>query len=730
MAEITRYQRSEAAQAVPTSKAEANNLNSLADRLRQFSNRQFEREAQQAGIEGKQAGQLAASGKIGGLDLSDNSTIRSRAFNQGAQLSHAAAIKIDINENISRLKMENPYDVAAFTELANGYKKGLLAEVDPSIRAMAEGDLNTAISNGTIKIGADFMKQEQTKQVATIQKGVDVAMELSLQMAARGDIEGSDDQMNQIRTAIEAGIEANLPGVDQAYLDTTMSKLTEAADYELILGEFKRELDANGIEAAENALDAFSEYTDQLVDENGDEVSILPDTKRKIISAMETLISRDRSDESRAAAAIKAQRAAKTKEIKRQAKKATYALKKNQIPDGVNDLVRDAQLNGDNEVAEDLMLELIVTHEMIATTAEDGISFVDRSPIEQEEVINELQKQQDLSPGETRLLERMKETHDYTMAEIKKGNAMILAVEQGVISDLPQIDFSDPKRNSAEFYDERMKLHELVEAQYDMELSPFTNIEADSLISYMNSSEVPIAAKILAMTNLVDGLDDSANKVMEQLFDKNAVEYTMVGDLMINDNPVMAFKILEGMDLIKFGTVEQPTGLHTSITGVLGDLLSNNPKYLGAVIEATKAAYMTEPQTGTAVGQDVEAIVKNIVGGIIDVGSLPGGRESYTVIPPDPSINAGQFGRRLNDLQLDDIEAHAKSGGFKQAALGYSNEEVLDLIQNKKLVNVPPYGEGVYLVQLGESELDILRKPNGDPFEFKYNLRAGIPETY
>jgi hypothetical protein len=626
--------------------------------------------------------------------------------------------------------MENPYDVAAFTELANGYKKGLLAEVDPSIRAMAEGDLNTAISNGTIKIGADFMKQEQTKQVATIQKGVDVAMELSLQMAARGDIEGSDDQMNQIRTAIEAGIEANLPGVDQAYLDTTMSKLTEAADYELILGEFKRELDANGIEAAENALDAFSEYTDQLVDENGDEVSILPDTKRKIISAMETLISRDRSDESRAAAAIKAQRAAKTKEIKRQAKKATYALKKNQIPDGVNDLVRDAQLNGDNEVAEDLMLELIVTHEMIATTAEDGISFVDRSPIEQEEVINELQKQQDLSPGETRLLERMKETHDYTMAEIKKGNAMILAVEQGVISDLPQIDFSDPKRNSAEFYDERMKLHELVEAQYDMELSPFTNIEADSLISYMNSSEVPIAAKILAMTNLVDGLDDSANKVMEQLFDKNAVEYTMVGDLMINDNPVMAFKILEGMDLIKFGTVEQPTGLHTSITGVLGDLLSNNPKYLGAVIEATKAAYMTEPQTGTAVGQDVEAIVKNIVGGIIDVGSLPGGRESYTVIPPDPSINAGQFGRRLNDLQLDDIEAHAKSGGFKQAALGYSNEEVLDLIQNKKLVNVPPYGEGVYLVQLGESELDILRKPNGDPFEFKYNLRAGIPETY
>ena len=730
MAEITRYQRSEAAQAVPTSKAEANNLNSLADRLRQFSNKQFEREAQQAGIEGKQAGQLAASGKIGGLDLSDNSTIRSRAFNQGAQLSHAAAIKIDINENISRLKMENPYDVAAFTELANGYKKGLLAEVDPSIRAMAEGDLNTAISNGTIKIGADFMKQEQTKQVATIQKGVDVAMELSLQMAARGDIEGSDDQMNQIKTAIQAGIDANLPGVDQAYLDTTMSKLTEAADYELILGEFKRELDANGIEAAENALDAFSEYTDQLVDENGDEVSILPDTKRKIISAMETLISRDRSDQSRANAAFKAQQAAKTKEIKRQAKKATYALKRNQIPDGVNDLVAAATLNGDKEVAEDLMLELIVTQQMIATTNEDGISFVDRSPIEQEQMINDLKKHKNLPPGTTRLLERMEETHDYTMSEINKGNAMSLAFEQGVISDLPQIDFSDPQFNSAEFYEERMQLHQVVEAHYDMELSPFTDIEAKSLISYMDSAEVPLVSKIKTMTNLVDGLGDGASKVMEQLFDKNAVEYTMVGELVLNDNPTLAFKILEGMDLIRLGVVEKPTGLHEAITGVMGDVLNNNPTYKGAVIEAATAAYMTEPQTGTAVGQDVETIVKQIMGGIIDMGSMPGGRVPYSIIPPSPEITARNFSNRLKDLQLNDIKAHAKANGTETAAIGFTDEEVLDFIKKEKLVNVPPYGEGVYIIQYGESDLEILRKPNGEPFEFKYFLRAGLPETY
>ena len=730
MAEITRYQRSEAAQAVPTSKAEANNLQSLAERLRSFSERQFDRQAQQAAIEGEQAGQLAASGRIGGLDLSDNSTIRSRAFNKGAQLSHAAAIKVDINENISRLKMENPYDVAAFTEKAAGYKKGLLSKVDSSLYALAEADLNNAISNGTIRIGEDFMKMEQQNQVATIQKGVDVGMETALQMAAQGDIEGSDDQINQIRIAIEAGIEANLPGIDQAYLNKTMSNLSEAADYELILGEFKRELDANGIEAAEKALDAFSEYTDQLVDENGDEVSIKPDTKRKIITGMETLISRDRSDQSRANAAIKAQQAAKTKEIKRQAKKATYALKKNQIPDGIDDLVLAAQLNGDTEVAEDLMLELIVTQEMIATTDADGISFVNQSPITQEKLINDLKKKKNLSPGTTRLLERMEATHDYTMSEIKKGNAMSLALEQGVISDLPQVDFADPKFNTVEFYEERMKLHQVVEAHYDMELSPFTSIEADSLISYMDSADVPIAAKVLAMTNLVDGLDENANKVMEQLFDKNAVEYTMVGNLMLNNNSVMAFKILEGMDLLKVGAVEKPTGLHAAITGVLGDLLDTNPGYKGAVIESTTAAYMTEPQTGTAVGQDVEDIVKNIVGGIIDVGALPFGRKAYTVIPPDPSIDAGAFGRRLDELDLVDIQAHAKANGTKTAAIGFTDEEVLDLIQKSKLVNVPPYGEGVYLVQYGESEFDILRKPNGDPFEFKYHLRAGSPETY
>ena len=114
MAELARYQRSEAAQAVPTSKEAANNLFSLAERLRAFSNREHDRLDQQAQIEGKQAGLDAASGVKGGIDLSDNSTIRARAFNQGAQIAHAAAIKIDINENIERLTLENQYNLEAF----------------------------------------------------------------------------------------------------------------------------------------------------------------------------------------------------------------------------------------------------------------------------------------------------------------------------------------------------------------------------------------------------------------------------------------------------------------------------------------------------------------------------------------------------------------------------------------------------------------------------------------
>ena len=72
MAELARYQRSEAAQAVKTSKDEANNMFKLADRLREFSNRAFDRESKQAAIDGEQAGMTAASGKVGGLDLSDN----------------------------------------------------------------------------------------------------------------------------------------------------------------------------------------------------------------------------------------------------------------------------------------------------------------------------------------------------------------------------------------------------------------------------------------------------------------------------------------------------------------------------------------------------------------------------------------------------------------------------------------------------------------------------------
>ena len=111
MAELPRYQRSEAAQAVPTSKAAADYGFSLAERLRSFSNTMHSYADKQAGIEGKQAGLTEASGKIGGVDLSDMTTIRSRAFSEGAQLAHAAQIKIDVNENIARIALENEYDL-------------------------------------------------------------------------------------------------------------------------------------------------------------------------------------------------------------------------------------------------------------------------------------------------------------------------------------------------------------------------------------------------------------------------------------------------------------------------------------------------------------------------------------------------------------------------------------------------------------------------------------------
>jgi len=589
MAELPRYQRSEAAQAVPTSKAAADYGFSLAEKLRAFSNKQHDYLDQQARIEGKQAGLTAASGKRSGVDLSDMSTIRSRAFSEGAQLAHAAQIKIDVNENIARIALENEYDLTAFQTSAEGYKKGLLAEVDPLMRAVAETDVNANISSASLKIGGAIHKKDQAQIIANIQQGADLMTENVLNWARDGNIEASVAEMDQIKSLLNEGVENGL--IDPAWAANYIDTLDEKQDGQIVFGQLKRILEDDGIEAAEKALESFDRLSSKELKKQFD-VEIEPGTKDAIVSKMETALSRERSDLSRANAITNAARNAESKALKEEAKDVTYALQHNQIPDGAEELIQKLIDNGDLIVAKDLAEELAITKAVINRKITVGDSEVDVSFIHQrtsvmEDVIANMEKEENLSGFDAKLLERYRKVLADTKTGIRE-DIMSLAVRQGRITDLDTIGWANP-----ETIEKRMQQYRLVQALYGTtEGSPLTAVESNNLIKTLNDEETTTIEKAQILATLVEGFGDGAQDILKQMYENDAPEYVLVGEMVIDGQIDMAADVLEGMDLLSKGLVNEPTGLKKEILIALGNAAQINPKYAQMVIEAARALYV------------------------------------------------------------------------------------------------------------------------------------------
>jgi len=712
MAELARYQRSEAAQAVPTSKEAANNLFSLAERLRAFSNREHDRLDQQAQIEGKQAGLDAASGVKGGIDLSDNSTIRARAFNQGAQIAHAAAIKIDINENIERLTLENQYNLEAFQEKAAGYKKGLLAEVDPVMRAMAEADINASISGGTISIGREIHKRDEEEHLGMITKGSELLLRNIENFSRDGQLEEAQANLDQLEKLLTEGVEAGI--VTPASMETELAKAYELSDAQILFGGLKRILEEEGLDAAEQAVEDFAKA--KLAEDD-----ISATSRDNIVTKMETLLSRERSDISRENAIVNAQSATETKVIKELAKDATYALQHNQIPEGINELIQRATDNGDTIVAKDLAEELVITQKIINKKIKVGDSELDVSFIHQttkimEAVIGDMEKKENLSGPQAKLLERYRTVLTETQAGIKK-DILSLAVEQGRITELDGINYAEPETIA-----KRMDQLRLVRTLYGTtEGSPLTDIESNNLIQTLNNEETTVMEKAQLLQTLVDGFGDDAQGIMKQMFDKDAPEYVLAGELLIEGHVNLAADVLEGMDLIEKGLVNVPAGLDKEIRIGLGNAAQQNPPYAQMVLQAARALYVrknkgfSEADVDMVDSDQIESILNQITGGVLEINGVK-------IIAPKRGINEDAFEGRLEELRPNDLNA---MGGV----WGEDAKSAVEIVQDATFISI---GQGIYHVVLSEpgDPVELLKDKHGDIFVFKYDAKAGIPSTW
>jgi len=205
------------------------------------------------------------------------------------------------------------------------------------------------------------------------------------------------------------------------------------------------------------------------------------------------------------------------------------------------------------------------------------------------------------------------------------------------------------------------------------------------------------------------------------MFDKDAPEYILAGELLIEGHVNLAADLLEGMDLIEKGLVNIPAGLDKEIRIGLGDAAQENPPYAQMVIEAARALYVRKNKglsqsTVDSVDPDkIESILNQITGGVLEINGVK-------IIAPERGINEDMFEDRLEELRPNDLNA---MGGV----WGEDAQNAVEDVQKATFISI---GKGIYHVVLSDpgDPKEFLLNKHGDIFVFKYDAKAGKPETW
>lgn len=691
MAEFQRYQRSEQVTPAGVSTAKAQSYKSLADKLQNFSNRQQDQADNQASREGELAGQTAAAGKSSGVGFQDADTIRGRAFNKGALMAHAAQIQIDVRDKVSTFARENPLDVAGFDSQVEGMKKGLLSEVDPTLKPHAEAEINDYVSRSRSKIQDTVFKQEMEANLATISQGADGIKEDILRAARENDSEMLEKKFMQLESLYGEGISDGV--LSEARIQDELNVLNEKADEQIAIGSFDGLINAGELTAAKEQLKTFKKSNNK---------DLLPGTKDAVVQKVQAKINALQAEKNREAAVSKAEIAAREKILAAQVKDAEASLDKGYQPPNLETLI---------EQTKGTKFEVQIKEAQIH--ADVASKFVMLSPAQQEAEINRIKQFKSKSGTQVRLMERLESINNHTVTELAK-DGLSLAVEQGIVPQIEPINFADPQSMA-----NRVSRINIAEAHYKQDMSPLTSAESDQIADQFN--KMTADEKLGFLGAVTSGFGDSAIEVFAQLDKKNQTLFANAGALIVDGAPGVARMAILGNEQMKLnkGIMPSDTDMAPTITTYIGNTFIANPKHQAAVIQTTKAVYASMAadagnMTGVLDTDLLKQALEQVTGGVLEIEADGSGilfDDKYKIQAPARGVTKEAFEGYLENLRPGDID---QMGG----TLAFSSEEAIDKIQKGMLENI---GQGKYLVNIGSGYL--LNK-DGDPFEFEYGVKS------
>lgn len=614
--------------------AEAQKFGTLAERLKGFADRKNKIADVEAQQQGQRAGEAAAAGTIGGVEIPEDITIRDQAFAKGARASHAAAIQLDIRKTMADLELNNSSDIEAFNLQLDSYRTGMLSEVNEGMKPMVMSELDDYALRSQVRIEENIYNISQKENLATISTAIDGASDDALSSAYLGDEDLLLKKSAQYMRFLDEGVADGL--LDKATVEKQKRDFNDQVDIQNVTGVFDRTIQEEGLEAGEKSFEKFMAAKHRGLD---------PVVRDKMITRMRSSLSHERAKVRMERTRIKSEIKAREKALTQDVKNAEYALDRGYQVQNLPELI-DVSRGTKHEKT----LRTIQVHQ-------DAVNeFVQNSPAQMDAMLSKISESKDHTGDEVRLIERLKKTRDYTRSELKAGRGMDLALEQGVIAELPPMDA--PGGLQA-----RSALAKVAEEHYEQPISPLTDSEIDDIKARLDESSAD--EKITQMGQLVEGLGAGSLPVLENMGGKNSGTYAVSGALMVENRGVLGREMIKGIDARAAYPGIIPKGLDDEFNKIAGSAYRRTPKQLEILRQGVKDLYaQRSANAGDTNGEAndttrLKQVFDEVTGGVFtfeDQGSGFFSDNAYSIESPRQGVSQDQFIDWMEGLTQQEIE--------------------------------------------------------------------------
>jgi len=731
---------------------------SLADMLNNWSDKVYKQEEMAVKKNAYESGLAYGQQAEGDIELRGGVTVYDQAFNKGARLAYQSAVQLDMREAITKYEIEHPADTNLFDTKAHSYRDSILGEItDPETLAFATNKLAEYTLDSRTRILKAETAEDRAQQLSTVQENL-VAANQDVGLA----IEMGDDAMALNRVVlreaiIHRAVDAGLIKASKA--PELIQKMREDDAVAIWVRDYRKELEAgNGDEAYEAFIErglSEQKYAKTKVYDDDSDAYLTkdePDITSPILKDGMTADLHERirkelwaergrfntlqaQDNAAATAALKVEK----KQLGIQIDDTVNALDRGSVPDNINEVEqRLAAMEKVDRVAwigwADKLGDARARHDAITEFKNYPLVGTGKT---QQSILTEAKGQTDLTGDQEILIDKMQAVYDATWSDIRNGDGLLRAVEDGVLhdQDLGEMRAGFSALEMTNFLADRDMAAMMAEMHYGV---PY--------IDRLTSDELAVVADMWAMTSssdekaqllftVVNGLGENALPLLEKLDKANAASLGVAGSLVLEggSGPQLAREIIKGSELVKDtkNAINPPSNeINQAIQLEIGLAFSQSgPKATSAIMGAVKNVYAHRAYQRQDWSQEMdvgvlEDIVQEVTGGIVEIEwneHSAFNDPDYKVQVPERGMDSGDMNDWLESITAEDLE---QMGGTHSVT---PEDDVAARLNNGefKLHAIGGFGQPVRYLLEWHSGAFVTDK-NGAPFKLEYKTAVKV----